>query len=278
MNLLCLLKNNEVKRILISSELQDNIKSYVQNSIDEFINAGKIKFSGEYKPDEGEVLLIDNFNNPYSDYTNPLNIELLQENEIDEIKSIIFFNNEYIAYQCFDNRKIIKPNKWNLIFSQNTFSKIEHKGLVIDNKIDVLYIINKMELLFLSYHNASKIFDLSDFYKEATDQEINNFCNNNLFDNSVHLTQDNFNKKLRKKIFQIQRNNVLEKVNQNFKQVYNYSKEIGIDNFFNVENNKIEFPTDKKEIEKLIIFLNDDLYKSPISELIYETNSKKLIT
>lgn len=75
----------------------------------------------------------------------------------------------------------------------------------------------------------------------------------------------------------IQKNEVLEKVKKNFDIVYEYSRNIGLENMFDKENKKINFPQDKKSLERLIKFLNDDLFISPVTGILYETNSKKPI-
>ena len=43
----------------------------------------------------------------------------------------------------------------------------------------------------------------------------------------------------------------------------------------NVANGKIVFPADKAEAKKVLQFLNEELYRGPITETLYETNSKR---
>ncbi len=254
MNLLCLLKNSEVKRINITAELQEDIKNYIKEKIDSFISAEKIPFSGEYKPDIGQVLYIETFEDTYYlkiKKEDIISCEILTGEDIDNIKSIIFYFDDYIAYQYFDSRKIIKPSKFSIIYNGNTFSKIENKGLTIDQKVDVLYIIKEKKLLFTSYHNASRIFsNLSEYFREATDDEVEKFCLNNLFNTSKQLSRDYFNTKLRKKIFQIMKNKVLEKVD--FDKICKYAIEIGLpENMFDTHSKKIDLPNDKKKLEDI---------------------------
>ena len=37
------------------------------------------------------------------------------------------------------------------------------------------------KLIFNSYNNAKRLFDLSEYYKEATDEDLNNFAKDELF-------------------------------------------------------------------------------------------------
>ncbi len=276
MNLYALLKNNDINRVQLSDELQNDLNDYFDGTIITFTSKTEIQFNGEYKPEDNQILTITDYDLPFSiDFNNPLKIERLTNDKIESIKGLIVNNNDFVLFQTFDNRKIIKPEKWHLIYSSNTFSKIENKGITIEQKIDVLYKIHEKKLLFFSYHNASKIFDLSDYYRGATNNEINNFLNNDLFSTS-EININLFNSRLRKKVFQIEKNKVLEKVANKIEEIKNYANSIGIQ--LNLDSsNKIVFPSDKKEIEQFIYFLNDDLYKSPITEFCYETNSKRKI-
>lgn len=280
MIIFALLKNKnedtiKIKRIPISSELQNDLENYLSPSIKYYNNSDKVIFCGEYKPDDNEVLYIENFIFDY-DLSNPLNIEILNHNEIENIKSLVFVNDNFYAFQVFDSKKIIKVEKLALIYSNNSFSKLDNKGLIIDSKIDALYLFNDRKLFFISFYNSSKIFNLTDFYREATDNEIiQKFYSNKIFNNiNKEYDPSKFNAKLRKKIHLIIINKILEKIKDNFDIVYNYANELGL-NFFDKTNKKIILPEKKEDIEKLINFLNEDLYKSPITKNIYKTNSKK---
>ncbi|GIV41553.1 MAG: hypothetical protein KatS3mg034_0863 [Vicingaceae bacterium] len=279
MNILCKLNSktekNNLRRISLSDHLQNQLSKYLSESINFFYKAKQIKFDGEYKPNENEVLEINNFDFPLKDYENIINLPLLKEEEIYDIKHIIFLNKESIIFQTFDSRKIIKTEKLYLIYSSETFSKIDNKGLIIDAKIDAMFLKNEDKLLFTSYHNASKIFDLSKYFREATDKEINIFKRHTIFKECDNIDYSIINSRYRKKIFQIIKNGVLNKVQDNFNEVIKYARELELPNMFDESESKILFPQEKKDIEKLINFLNDDLYKSPISKFIYETNSKR---
>lgn len=280
MNILCRLKsqngNGDLRRIKLSQDIENQLSSYLAESLSYFNKAERINFNGEYKPDENQVLVIKNYKGfKANEFDNILIIPVLEEAEIETIKYLIFSNNDLILFQTFDSRKIIKPEKLYLLYSSNTYSRIDNKGLVVDAKIDAVFLKNESVLLFSSYHNASKIFDLSNYYREATENEIKeNFTNKEIFIGELDLSI--INSRYRKKIYQIIKNDVLKKVKDNFKSVNNYANEFGLFGVFDENNSKIILPQNKKDIEKLINFLNDDLYKSPISDIIYETNSKRI--
>lgn len=279
MNLYALLKDNIIKRIPLIKKLQNDLDTYFTNEISAFINKEKVNFNGEYKPEDDQILIIENYDLKDSlsaeTLNNPLSVDPISQNEIESIKGLILKNENYIIFQTFDNRKIIRPDKWHLLYSADTFSKIEQMGIAIEQKIDMLYQINEKSLLFFSYHNASKILDLNNYYREATDREIESFLSNDLFEADLSQIDKNlFNSRIRKKIYQIQKNDTLNIVKDKKDKVREYASEVVIELNFNDKNGKIIFPNEKRKIEILINFLNDDIFKSPITDDWYQTNSK----
>lgn len=281
MNIFCLFDKNNTsnpKKILLSQDLQSELKSLFDSFVQEMSNLEEITFSGQYKLDDNQIFFIDNFTNSHNEIDSLL-CENLDDKEIDNIKFLIFVEDNKIAYQCFDTRKIIKPNRWYLLFDSNTYSKIDKKGLIIDDKIDALYFEKDKKLLFKSFHNASKIFDLSKYFREATDNEIKKFLKHQIFDNTSDIPIDIFdNLNLRKKIFLIINNNCIDIITNNFDKAFRFAERINLQGLFDKENNKIKFPTDKRTIDKLIRFINEDFYLSEISNEIYLTNSKVKIS
>jgi hypothetical protein len=273
MNVFVLLKDEKIKRISISQEIQKQLEDYLKDSINQFLIKERIDFDGQYKPDNNQILSISNYNINFLDKL-VVDAEILLENDIEQIKCIIFFyNNSKIGFQLFDNRKIINPSKFSLIYDSKTFSRLNSNGITISNTIDVLFDNN--QLLFVSYHNASRIFNLSEYYREASDAEIDNLRNSDVIEFSQDIDNNQFDSIMRKKLFLIKKNKVVDIVKSNFEAIISYAKDTGMDEYFKDE--KIFFPSDKKKLKRLINFLNDDLFKSPITNLIYETNSKRAV-
>ena len=71
--------------------------------------------------------------------------------------------------------------KFTLIHSGNTFTKLSEPGIIINDRIDALFIDKDNKLIFNSYNNAKRLFDLSEYYKEATDEDLKNFAKDELF-------------------------------------------------------------------------------------------------
>ncbi|HAF07555.1 MAG: Uncharacterized protein XD76_0249 [candidate division TA06 bacterium 32_111] len=277
--------SSNIRRVPISQDIQNELESHYKNILKNFLDEkDKVEFDGNYKCEDDEIYELEDFDwekkikncdLTKEDFKNIITLNIISNDDFEKIKilivSQIVSQDNYLIFQSMDNRKFIKPKSF-LFYSNNTLNYEDKKGIKIDGNIDCIIELNSKRLFFTSFHNASKIFDLSDYYREATKTEINEFFSNEIFDGKIE--SDNLTSNIRKKIFLILKNETLQKVNKNFQQVKNYAEELGIDCF---KKDKIELPKDNKKLKEIINFLNEDLYKSPISNAIYESNSKKMI-
>jgi len=166
------------------------------------------------------------------------------------------------------------------LFSQDTFLKINQQGLVIDEKIDAFYDLNSKTLFFYSYYNASRIFDtLSDFVREITDQEIQTLKASECITLQSLVTIEQMKRlssRMKRKLNNVIKSGIIEKTLERYGKDYNLVEHIKrhkMDKYFS--DRKIIFPEDKEQLEDLIKFFNDDLFYSPLSDILYETNSKR---
>lgn len=233
-----------------------------------------------YKPDRDELFIIENFEMPeniINAINNPVNIDNISENDYEKIKAIFcgkqVSNGEYeIIFTTFDSRKIIKSTRWKTIISyrSGTFTDVENKMIVIEEKIDALYSNNN--LYFHSFTNAKKIFGdmLNEYYREATDEEVEEFSGQ-LFDSEI--PEDFVDYRSRKLIFGIMKSGIPE-----IQRVVNIGRErFGIE-LETTDDGKLKVPETKKDFKRLLKLLNDDLLESPLTDAKYETNSKRRIS
>lgn len=288
MNIFAILENGELQRLTLSQNIQNELDNFYNTSKEKFLRDKEvINFEGDYKAGENEIFRIDEFNwlgkikhleanhRTNVDINNPLQFSQLENDMIENIKILIIDLAHYIIFQNVDNRKFIKPRSF-LIYSENTFSFEDRSGIKLDENIDAAVNKSNGELLFNSFHNASKIFDLSEYYREATDDEVQNFLNDELFEVDGPIDINNLNQNTRKKIYLIMKNRTLKNVRNNYPAVKGYAISLGLNDCFT--DDKIVIKSgDKKLIKRLIDFLNEDLYKSPISGLIYVSNSKRKV-
>ena len=246
----------------------------------------KTSFDGYYKPLEDECLFINNFqlcDEIKNAIRNPLGVSsfLCENNNFPEIKAIFIGNREEkgknenftIAFQRFRKEQYISPVKRiNLFFESNTFVREKRFGITISDFIDCYFTRN--ELQFLSYYYARQIFDLSDYYRSATDQEVYDFSQNKklFIDNTIGF-QELTNSWIRRKIASINDSGVLN--NFPVAKIKLLAKKVGIN--ITIENDKIVIPTSKDSLKIILGFLDEEAYLGPFSQNTFLANSKRKI-
>ena len=113
----------------------------------------------------------------------------------------------------FDSGKILAKG-FTLLNSGDTFKKLEDPGLILQDKLTAHYQDGK--LLFTSYHNTKRFLDLSHYYEAATDTDLEDFADSELFefeDESSFMA--NADSVVRKKIALLQQNHVLDDLSVN---------------------------------------------------------------
>lgn len=284
------LTNDPARRIVkfelsrpVQIELTDYIKSQ-EETFDEVVD--EIEFDGKYKPDVGEILYINN----YDDIDGlaqaieaPLGVEPVDPSEdFFLIIKALFTGYQKpngsvkILLQNFDRRKIISTNGLSIFHANNVYKKIEGIGLTVDHKLTAT--LEDGKLKFYSFHSTRQMFDLSEYYKEATDADVVEFLQ---IDVMQSVDSDEFialaDSWVRRKISLVQQSGILQNVPLH--EIKAVATEFGIP-FTTVDENGTEVicvPDNKSDLKKLLRFLDEDYYKSPLSKTHFVTNSKRVV-
>jgi hypothetical protein len=284
------LTSDPAKRIVkfnLSNDVQSDLTAYLRKQEISFdLQQDEIVFDGKYKPDVGEVLCIENYDdidNLENAIRNPTSLDLVDPSEdfFHDIKAlfsgyILETGGIKVLLQNFDRRKIISTNGLSIFHSSNVYKKIEGVGLTIDHKLTAT--LEEGKLKFFSFHNARQIFDLSEYYKEATDDDVIEFSNLDLIksedNNKLLEMSDSW---VRRKISLIQQSGILQNVPIN--EMKAVATEFSIPFITVTENGDelIKIPENKSELKKLLRFLDEDYYKSPLSKTNFITNSKRVL-
>jgi hypothetical protein len=282
MNLFALVKEHNqtlIKRIPLSQDIQVDIGNFYTDGINDLIvDKELIRFNGNFKPDTDQVFYIDNYpfdaeivnsiNNPLA--YGILNVENFEGNIFAVYTNLVLDGTSYYLFQHFDTRKIISNRGISLFYNQDTYTNIDRRGISISGNLTAVFTNN--QLFFNSYFNTKKIFNLSDYYQEATAADINAFKANAYFnienndDFDLHLDST-----IRKKIKSIQSSGVLNGIN--VQNIIASAVGFGI-NLTSDDNDRLNIPNDKNAIRELIRFLDEDYFITPITFTRCMTNSK----
>lgn len=237
-----------------------------------------IKFDGKYTPDSEEMLYIEGFainDSILEAIRNPAGIEAFIP-ELDENRIKATFVGEVhkgsytIAFQKFKKDQYISTRGINLFFDKNTFFQEKRFGICISDEIDCVFTDNK--LAFHSYFMAKQIFDLKDYYRTATDNEVQHFTEIETLEiASPELFKSQADSRIRRNIASIIDSGVLKQYSA--KKIQTMGRQTGIG--ISVKNNKIVIPSTKKEMKVVLGFLDDHVYKGVFSQETFITNSKR---
>ncbi|KTF19556.1 DUF4868 domain-containing protein [Pseudoalteromonas sp. 10-33] len=275
----------EVKRIALGNELQVELTTMFSHQEAEFLNNDTqvIPFDGQYKPEHDEVLAIGGFDLPqvFKDaIDSPMTLEPLHFNEETNSKIVAVFcgSNDgdegyTVLVQLFEGTRLIKPNMMNIVFGANDeFQKLEYYGMTLDSKLIALYKDNQLH--FKSYHFTRRVFDLSNHYREATNQEVLALASHQHFtaieEEAFLLMADHV---VRQTIARIQRNDVLETFS--VQDLSAKANEVNFD--IEVSDGEIVLPNVKKELKLVLSFLDDQMFLGPITGQTRVSNSSRVI-
>ena len=290
-NLFALVDDDDVpiRRIPLTAALNDELAHFFADQQAALLGDKQaIAFTGSYNVDEGEIFTINDYPLPPAisqAIGNPLTCPMLNlAIEPHRIKAL--FSGTWSAakktvnFQVFDAGKLLKRG-FTLIGGGETYKKLEEPGLILQDKLTAHY--HNGTLHFSSYHNTKRFLDLADYYREATDTDLDDFVATELF---AFEDEAGFKKQadsiIRKKIALLQKNEVLKNVTvadiQNV--AANFNAELPKEHHVNItvnEDGKLLIPENKKQLKELIRFLDEDYVTAPLTKRKCLTNSKQYL-
>ena len=279
-------KSVQVKRIVEDQDTQKAIDHLFGDASNQMVtDKTPVEFDGKYTPDPdgAEYLFIDSFSLPeeiISAIKNPQALEALEpeSDEIPKIKALFVgvystangVDTYTAAFQKFKSDQYISAKKIHLFLSGNTFVADNRIGITIGKHIDCLFVDSKLQ--FTSFFFARQVFDLSDYYREATNSDIVDFIGNEaIFMDDGEVFSSVANSWERRKIASIMDSGILRDCTA--RTIKSIAKQTGIE--LSVKDKKIVIPADKKERRIVLGFLDEEVYKGAFSQTIYQTNSKR---
>lgn len=277
----------DICRLEIKAETQAAICSIFSEAVEDMrVEKSKIIFDGSYKPHDDEYLVIENFR-LYDEIKDairdPIGVTAFdkENGKYPEIKAVFVGVREeveetekfVVAFQRFRKEQYISLNWINLFFENNTFFQEKRFGISISDTVDCCF--DESELQFDSFFYARQVFDLSAYYRSATDQEVKNFtANDRLSIENITAFEGMANSWIRRKIAMINDSGVLE--NYSAPKIKSLAKATGID--IVVDNKKIVIPNDKEKVKIILGFLDEEAFRGPFSQTTYLANSKRKVS
>lgn len=285
MNLFALTNNPgaRIVRFPLTQDLQGEITAVFDEQSKSFLNGivETIEFDGRYRPEQGELLVIKNF--PDVDglanaVKNPITVELFDPNihSLDSVKALFTGHGadgtERVLIQLFESRRLIATKNFAIYFSGNTFQRMRDAGLTIDTKL--LAVLEAGDLKFQSFHFLRRVFDVSEHFNEATAEEVKAFANHPMLAaEDAQAFAANASAAVRRKITLILQSGVLD--NFTAEQIVASAQTFKVDIKI-APDGRMALPTNGTELRRLLRFLDEDYYESPLSQTHFVSNSKRV--
>lgn len=242
-----------------------------------------LPFEAGYKPDSDECHKIVNFqeSKPLLDAVNRSTAMPLWDQSVglDKISALFIAtdypnNKDKIAIQRFNKKQILSSSKY-LWLSNNTFSMSNALGFNLDDKL--VAIIDNQTIKFKSFTNLRSLFDMNQYFALATDNDLKNFKDHPSFDIplgfSLNTIADNV---IRTKVSLINKSAILTTQGVDKIKTAATNLQFPLVTSGTGSNMKIVMPTQKKEIKELLDFLDEDYFKSELTQVRYRSNSKRI--
>lgn len=279
-------KPEEIYRINSDADTQKAICEAFSAAREELVfDKTRVEFDGSYRPHNDEFLAIEQFQLPdtiLDAIRDPLGVAPYQKesDEFPEIKAIFVgerseangaekFN---IGFQRFRKEQYISKKWYNLFFDADTFFQEKRFGISISDSIDCYY--TEGELQFTSFYFARQVFDLSSYYRSATDNEVVEFsASRKLSFEDADAFKSMANTWIRRKIAMINDSKVLS--NYSAEEIKSLAATTGIE--IETQEERILIPNDKEKVKVILGFLDEEAYKGPFSQITFLANSKRRV-
>ena len=176
-----------------------------------------------------------------------------------------------MLFQNFVPSRIVRPGR-SLLLMGGTYQSTNQPGLTLDTKLSAAYRKRDGKLLFGNFRTVNTFLPLEELYRESSEAEILEIlAHDRLYSVDAHGLAGESTQWSRKRFAMLRDSGVLD----DYTAQEILSRSSGHDVEIELHGDRIVVPREKKAAKKLLQFLNEELYRGPITSNLYETNSKK---
>lgn len=269
-----------IKRIPQTIDVEkETIETFSSQAIAFFSDGAQqlkqVEFQAGQTQTEESVLFIDDFDDVLrvreAINTETKNPAINFEHDLPYLKGLFMADNESrILFQLVEGRRVMTPGSWlGVIFglekgNHQTLAHLNAAGLSIDSKLTA--VMEGKKLFFKSFRNASRIFDLSGYLAEASEEGTINFLKSpSLYVNgSEEEFAKNFSKSQMRKIPKIMAYGYLQKYapDELRKRALMAKPPINL----KIKENRLVVPEDSDERAVMLDFLSNSIFSSHLDD------------
>lgn len=273
--------NVRIRRVPLSRATQESVHAEFTNLATRFTGDRdtEVKFDGGYYPEEDEILYLDDLIEAKAMCEaadgNVTALERLDESELDsgEVKALFVATHQdggtLLHVQAFQRNQVLSKKR-TLLLSGDTYNNMEETGLLISNSLVAK--VDGSRTSFISFAMAKRVFDLDSAFQSATDEDMESFADHPKlsFDSREDFVSLS-DQIVRKKVPSIRRSGILDDYSAS--QISAAAEELDIE--LPVRGDQIVIPSEKRAVKDLLKFLDDGIYKSGLTGILYVTSSKR---
>ena len=275
------------KRVRLERDVQHEVQNVFAEQVRGFREGveSEIPFTGSWTPDEDEVFSVDALSrSPESSVligtirADAASINEISSADFEEGKITALFTGTTsgdrveVYVQKFSPQQILSRKFALILGTEATFSRLEKTAFALDTSLAC--IIEGGKLKFKSFYKLRSIINVTSMYSVATDADVQEFSQHPIINVAdAHAFAQIADQTSRKIINAINKNGTLCKYTIDV--VQNAAREVGME--IDVADGKILMPNNRSELKKVLRFLDDAVYRAPLTKDRYMTNSKRKI-
>jgi hypothetical protein len=274
-----------VYRMDIQQELQQELEEFFQKHANQFLddNLTVVPFEREnFHPDETEILQIRPYDLPeflYEPLQNSVGWPVLPlDNEtLSRVYCVFSYDadKESLVFQVITKAQRLNRNGWNIVLRNDVFTRLSDPGIVLSGTCHAVY--RDDALYFKSLWWLKQIIDISDYYRAATEADVDRFSElSTIKVQNIDALKKRSGQWVRTRLAYILDSGILSAYTP--QQLSTKAHEFGV----NLEivdgekgQGKLLIPESPNELRSVLKFLEEEYYDGPITGAAYEANSKR---
>ena len=173
------------KRVRIDNDVQEAVENVFAEQEERFRRdvTDEVEFDGSWKPDESEFLVIDAPDDAEVFFqtieANSVAIPVMDTAQFDQeniralFTGLVNGGSNKVLIQMFSARQMLS-RKFTLLQDGNAFRRLSDSAFTLDSSLTCIAEGGKLK--FKSFHKMRTIVDLSEIYRDAADQEVQEFA------------------------------------------------------------------------------------------------------
>jgi len=270
-----------VRRIHVEKKLQEDLTAEFLTQRGSLLSSDVdvVPFDGSMVAEESEVHSIAGFELPtdvsqaVEDPTSVYALDSGNPEVIDNLRSIfagrVGKSGVEVVLQSFDRRRAFAASRFTLFLEEETFTRLQKPVLTLDTRAAAVY--EGGALIFRSFVDARRIFDLSKHYREATSAELHGFATHPRIacDDPIAFVETS-NAWVRRKVAVLAESKLLDTLD--LKEVERTAKKYKVN--LSLVGGKLALPSEKKSLREVLRFLDENYFTSDLTGTQYLAKSK----